>query len=70
VGASVADLIAPLPIIRLFGGMTLRLEAIDATTGAAVAGVRVADVAIYGRAIESDGEGAPLWEMFLTPIDS
>jgi hypothetical protein len=65
-----ADLIAPLPIIRLYGGMTIKLEAIDATTGDPVAGVAVTDVAIYGQGLDSDGSGAPLWEMFLTPQDA
>jgi hypothetical protein len=49
--------------------MTIRLEAIDATTGDPVAGVAVADVAIYGGGLDSDGTGAPLWEMYLTPQD-
>jgi hypothetical protein len=65
----VADLIAPLPLIRLYGGMTLRLEAINASTGLPVAGVAVSDVAIYGHALDQDGGGAPLWEMYLTPQD-
>lgn len=64
-----ADLIAPLPIVRIYGGMTLRLEAIDATTGNPVAGVVVTDVAIYGHALDGDGEGAPLWELYLLPRD-
>jgi hypothetical protein len=64
-----ADLVAPLPLIRLYGGMTLRLEAIDATTGAPVSGVVVSDVAIYGAAVEDDGSSAPLWTMYLTPQD-
>lgn len=64
-----ADLLAPLPLIRLYGGMTLRLEAIDATTGAPVAGVEVTDVAIYGHPLDADGSGAPLWEMYLLPRD-
>jgi hypothetical protein len=49
--------------------MIIRLEAIDATTGAPVADVAVQDVAIYGTGLDSDGGGAPLWEMFLTPQD-
>ena len=64
-----ANLLAPIPLIRLFGGMRLQLEAIDATTGAPVSGVTVTQVAIYGRAVEDDGSGAPLWEMYLTPQD-
>jgi hypothetical protein len=64
-----ADLIAPLPLIRLYGGMTIRLEAIDPTTGAPVAGVAVSDVAIYGRPLDDDGSGAPLWTMYLSPQD-
>lgn len=36
------------PGLPLTGGSYLRLEAIDPTTGAAVTGVTVEDVAVYG----------------------
>lgn len=65
-----ADLVAPLPLIRVYGGMEVRLEAIDPTTGDPVAGVAVSDVAIYGRALDDDDTGAPLWTMYLTPQDA
>lgn len=47
-------LMAPLPDLVLEPGMMVKLEAIDATTGAAVAGVKVSAIAIYG-ADESTG---------------
>ena len=65
-----ADLIAPLPVIRLYGGMTIKLEAIDATTGNPVAGVAVSDVAIYGQGLDGSGDDAPLFQTFLTPQDA
>jgi hypothetical protein len=40
--------IAPLPLITLDAGCTVTLEAIDPDTGAAVTGVIVSQVAIYG----------------------
>lgn len=42
------QLMAPLPQLVLAGGMIVKLEAIDPTTGAAVAGVTVSHIAIYG----------------------
>ncbi len=37
-----------MPPLQLPGGSQLRLEAISPTTGAAITGVTVADVAVYG----------------------
>lgn len=65
-----ADLVGPLPLIRLYGGMTIRLEAIDATTGDPVAGVAVSDVVIYGRPLDTDELGQPLWSVYLSPQDA
>lgn len=65
-----ADLLAPLPIIDLLPGAVIRLEAIDPTTGAAVAGVSVSDITIYGDAIEGADLSAPIDSMFLLPTDS
>lgn len=39
---------ASIPAIRLVPGMELRLEAIDASSGAAVSGVKATRWAIYG----------------------
>ena len=47
---------AATPGLPLAGGSYLRLEAIDPTTGAAVTGVTVSDVAVYGTPIESGNE--------------
>lgn len=65
-----ADLLAPLPLMRAYGGMEIRLEAIDATTGAAVSGVTVSDVAIYGRSLDESGDELPLYTAFLSPQDA
>ena len=64
-----ADLIAPLPIIRLYGGMVLKLEAISPTTGAPVAGVTVEEVAIYGRSLTTGAEDEPLLPVYLLSQD-
>jgi hypothetical protein len=45
-------IIAPLPIIDLGPGVQVVLEAIDASTGATVAGVVITDATLYGRAVE------------------
>jgi hypothetical protein len=52
---TVRTLVAATPGLPLEGGSYLRLEAIDPTTGAAVTGVTVSDVAVYGRVL-LDGE--------------
>jgi len=46
----VADnqLLAPLPFLTLKTGCTVTVEAIDPSSGAAVSGVVVSEVAIYG----------------------
>jgi len=67
-----AELIAPLPRTTLVPGMTIKLEAIDPTTGAAVAGVKVSNLAIYAVTADAAGSSdvtvtlaepdvAPLW---------
>jgi hypothetical protein len=43
-----SQLIAPLPFFTLDAGCTITVEAIDPATGAAVTGVVVSQVAIYG----------------------
>jgi hypothetical protein len=50
---TVRTLTAATPGLPLDGGMYLRLEAINPSTGAAVAGVTVSNVAVYGRVIEA-----------------
>lgn len=52
-----SEAIAPLPRLTLTGGMQIVFEAIDPTTGLAVAGVVVSQVAIY-----SDSEELPAGE--------
>jgi hypothetical protein len=42
-----AQLVASLPPLTLDAGCTITVEAIDATTGAAVSGVTVSQVTIY-----------------------
>lgn len=54
-----AELIAPLPRTTLSPGMTIRLEAIDPTTGNAVTGVKVSSLAIYAVTADT-GEPAEL----------
>ena len=46
---TVRTLVAAAPSLRLAGGMQVKFEAISATTGAAVAGVKVTNVNIYGK---------------------
>lgn len=41
-----ADQTAPMPVLEISNNATIRLEAIDPTTGAAVSGVVVSNVAI------------------------
>lgn len=48
------SLMAPLPDLTLEGGMIVQLEAIDPTTGLAVAGVKVKAIAIYGPSSSPD----------------
>lgn len=50
--------IAPLPRATLVNGMTIAFEAIDPSTGAAVSGVVVSDVAIYANAADP-GDAQP-----------
>ena len=59
-----------MPLVRVYGGMKIKLEAINPTTGAPVGGVTVSQVAIYGRNISDDAdEDVPLYDSFLTPLD-
>lgn len=45
---TVYTLQAPMPEMTVPGGTTIRFEAVNPTTGAAVTGVAVTNVAIYG----------------------
>jgi hypothetical protein len=49
---------APMPTTLLAGGSFVRMEAIDPTTQAAVTGVVLTDVVLYGfdRSLEFGGE--------------
>lgn len=62
------ELIAPLPEVVLVPGSTITFEAIDPSTGAAVSGVKVNNVAIYCDTASGGGdtpappeEAAPLF---------
>lgn len=46
---TVHTLDAPFALLQLVGGMYFRFEAISPTTGAAITGVTVSDIAIYGQ---------------------
>lgn len=63
-----AELLAPLPNATLVGGMSIVLEAIDPTTGAAVAGVIVSDLAIYADTDAAQGETVAVVELSLPDI--
>jgi hypothetical protein len=65
------ELIAPLPRVTLSNGMTIAFEAIDPTTGAAVANVKVSQVAIYGNVPSGEVEEVELVSVSLpdtTPL--
>jgi hypothetical protein len=47
---AIDQLLAPIPSIALAPGMSIRFEALDANTGAAVAGVTVKSISIAGPA--------------------
>jgi hypothetical protein len=66
-----STLTAAMPALELAGGARLVLEAIDAATGAAVAGVVVNDFVIYA----GEGDGGALVEnptrtLYLSQSDS
>lgn len=46
------QLIAPLPLLTLETGCTVTVEALSPTTGAAVTGVTVAQVALYATNVQ------------------
>lgn len=52
------ELLSTMPQIPLTGGFVVRFEAIDPVTGAAVTGVKVSNVALYGET--SSGQVIPL----------
>lgn len=53
-----APLKVPLPPdLTLTGDYVLRFDALDPTTGAAVAGVRVSAVSLFGRVLAGDTSG-------------
>lgn len=62
---TVHTLTAPIPEIVLVPGMVLRLEAIDPTTGADVAGVTASEWAIYG--VDMDAEAGDTTEAAAGP---
>lgn len=53
---TVRTLMAAAPGLDLPGGAYIRLEAIDSDTGAAVTGVSVTQVAVYGRPMDSGAD--------------
>jgi hypothetical protein len=62
----VAELIAPLARTTLINGMQIKFEAIDPSTGAAVAGVVVSNVAIYADADDGTELGSSTTVVDLT----
>lgn len=62
-----ADLLAGMPATHLYAGMVLKLEAIDPTTGAAVAGVTVSNVAVYGQGLEDEAVDTSELAVWLQP---
>lgn len=50
-----ADLIGAIPSFDLPAGFVVKFEAIDPTTGAAVAGVKVSSAIIYGTRLGDAG---------------
>ena len=48
------ELFTGMPQVELTGGAVLKLEAIDATTGAAVGGVVAKEMVIYGHDGDAD----------------
>lgn len=61
---AVQQLMAPLPQILLEGGCMIKFEAIDPTTGLAVAGVTAKAIAIYG----TTGTSADVQELVSGPF--
>jgi hypothetical protein len=54
------QLIAPLPFLTLEAGATITVEAVNPTTGAAVSGVTVSNVALYAANVyPSDRRSEP-----------
>jgi hypothetical protein len=64
------QLIGPLPVLTLDHGCTITAEAIDEATGAAVTGVTVSAVAIYGVNFAPDmaGDQSPDATPLFVPI--
>jgi len=62
-----ADLVASMPLLELSDGSYVQFEAVDPTTGAAVAGV----VAVDGvfTAIDVAGDGASTVDVFVPKVD-
>jgi len=64
-----SELFVGMPQVELTGGAILKLEALDPTTGAAVAGVVAKDMVIYGNVGRGADEGPdePLKEIYVLP---
>jgi hypothetical protein len=58
---------APLPQIVLEPGMSVRFEAIDPATGAAIAGVKVQAIALYGADASGGGDNLVAGPFMLVP---
>jgi hypothetical protein len=61
---------AGIPVLALYDGMLVQFEAISPTTGAAITGVVVSNVAIYGDDLTSDlesGGATPVLAFGLLP---
>jgi hypothetical protein len=50
----VANLSVPMAVMELTNGATIRLEAVDPTTGNAVTGVKVSNIAITALDLSDD----------------
>lgn len=57
---TVRTLVAATPGLPLNGGSFLRLEAIDPSTGAAVNGITVSNIVVYGYDVSTNGGGFDL----------
>lgn len=58
---------APLPQIVLEPGMQVRFEAIDPVTGAAIAGVKVQAIALYGADASGGADSLVAGPFMLVP---
>lgn len=58
-----------MPMVKLYAGMIFRLEAIDPATGAAIAGVTVGNVTVYGEGLDTLSVDTSELAVWLQPRD-